>query len=161
MKYKYSEFNSNVHRLIPSRYPPVGLFDWAETQKEAEEIAALEGLTNDRLLTEYGDIHLVAKDDWVSGAGATPLMAAFTHPGESRFSDGTYGIYYAGDSLATAVAETKYHRERFLSASKEAPPAPPDGRPFRAVPGVTRGSTSSCTGAGERRRGCPRNKSVG
>lgn len=49
-------------------------------------------------------------------------MAAFTHFGVSRFSDGTtYGIYYAGDSVKTAIAETKFHRERFLAASKEPP----------------------------------------
>ena len=62
---------------------------------------------------------LSQKKDWVIGEGSTPLMAAFTHPGYSRFSDGTYGVYYAGDSLATAIAETKFHRERFLAASHE------------------------------------------
>lgn len=46
-------------------------------------------------------------------------MAAFTHPAPSRFTDGTYGVYYAGDSLKTAIAETVFHRERFLSASNE------------------------------------------
>jgi hypothetical protein len=110
-----------VHRLIPSRFPPVSLFDWADSQDELTEIAALEGLTNDRLHAEQGDIYLVAKDDWVGGPGSTPLMAAFTHPGNSRFSDGTFGVYYAGDTVETAIAETKYHRERFLKASKEQP----------------------------------------
>ena len=121
MKYQYRAVQSKVHRLIPSRFPPVSLFDWADSAEELEEIAALEGLTNERLATEYGDIRLVAEADWVSGPGATPLMAAFTHRGNSRFSDGSYGVYYAGDSLDTAIAETKFHRERFLSASKEAP----------------------------------------
>lgn len=111
--------SSPVYRLIPSRYPTILLFDWAETQEELEEIAALEGLTNDRLQTEYGNIYLVAKADWIGGPGSTPLMAAFTHPGNSRFADGTYGVYYAADCIGTAVAETKFHRERFLSASKE------------------------------------------
>jgi len=95
------------------------LFDWASSQEELEEIAALEGLTNDRLHAEQGDIYLVAKEDWVGGPGSTPLMAAFTHPGNSRFSDETSGAYYAGDTLETAIAETKYHRERFLKASNE------------------------------------------
>lgn len=110
-----------VHRLIPSRFPPVLLFDWASSAQELEEIGRLEGLTNQRLQTEYGSIYLVPPIDWVSGEGSTPLMAAFTHPGKSRFSDGSFGIYYAGDSLQTAIAETKFHRERFLNASKEAP----------------------------------------
>lgn len=118
---QYATIQSKVHRLIPSRFPPISLFDWAESARELEEIAALEGLTNDRLLTEYGNIHLIAKGDWISGAGATPLMAAFTYPGITRFSDATYGVYYAGDSLETAIAETKFHRERFLNASSEPP----------------------------------------
>jgi len=50
-------------------------------------------------------------------------MAAFTHlnPEGSRFSDGTYGVYYAGRSLDTAVAESHYHSERFLMRTKEDP----------------------------------------
>ncbi len=119
--HQYTKVRSKFHRLIPSRFPTINLFDWAESHEELEEIAALEGLTNDRLSTEYGELYRVAKEDWVSGPGATILMAPFTHPGESRFSDGTYGVYYAGDSLQTAIAETKFHRERFLDASKEAP----------------------------------------
>ena len=111
---------SPVHRLIPSRFPPVLLFDWAQTQDELEQIAALEGLTNERILADLGDIYVVGKNDWVGGEGSTPLMAAFTHPGNSRFSDGTYGVYYAACALDTAIAETTFHRERFLSASKEA-----------------------------------------
>ncbi|MDP1603206.1 MAG: RES family NAD+ phosphorylase [Legionella sp.] len=120
--YIYKEFTRKTHRLIPSRYPPVNFFDWADSPEELLQIALLEGLTNDRLTNDYGHIHLVAKDDWVGGPGATPLMAAFTHFGESRFSDGTsYGIYYAADSIQTAIAETKFHRERFLQASNEPP----------------------------------------
>lgn len=109
-----------VHRLIPSRFPPESLFDWADSREELEEIAALEGLTNDRLLVEYGDLSLIKNDDWVGGTGSTPLMAAFTHPGNSRFSDeSTTGVYYAAVTIETAIAETTFHRERFLSASKE------------------------------------------
>ncbi len=119
--YSCSRLRSKVHRIIPSRFPPVELFDWAHSPDELEEIAALEGLTNDRLRTEYGDIYLVSKEDWIGGPGSTPVMAAFTHPGFSRFTDGTYGVYYAGSTLEAAIAETKFHRERFLSASNEAP----------------------------------------
>jgi hypothetical protein len=118
----YREFTDKTHRLIPSRYPPVNFFDWADSPEELEQIAKLEGMTNDRLTSEYGHINLVLKEDWVGGPGSTPLMAAFTHFGVSRFSDGTsYGIYYAADSVHTAIAETKFHRERFLHASNEPP----------------------------------------
>lgn len=50
-------------------------------------------------------------------------MAAFTHlnPEGSRFSDGTYGVYYASRSQNTAVEESRYHSERFLMRTKEEP----------------------------------------
>lgn len=119
--YTYKEITKKVHRLIPSKFPPVLLFDWAETQEELEQIAALEGLTNPRIKDELGDITLVAKDEWIGGEGTTPIMAAFTHVGfESRFSDGSFGVYYAADSIETAIKETLFHRERFYRASNEA-----------------------------------------
>jgi len=50
-------------------------------------------------------------------------MAAFTHlnPEGSRFSDGTYGVYYAAPTIDTAIVETRYHRERFLARTNEDP----------------------------------------
>jgi len=63
----------------------------------------------------------VPKEHRISGPGSTPVMAAFTHlnPEGSRFSDGTWGVFYAAHSIATAVEETVYHRERFLAATAE------------------------------------------
>lgn len=120
--YSFINFDKNVHRLIPSKFPPITLFDWADSAEELEQIALLEGLTNDRILIECGKINLITKEDWVSGPGSTPIMAAFTHIGfESRFSDGSFGIYYAAASLETAIRETCFHRERFYSASNEKP----------------------------------------
>ena len=48
-------------------------------------------------------------------------MAAFTHlsPEGSRFSDGSYGAFYAARELETAVAETAFHRERFMRATDQ------------------------------------------
>lgn len=118
--FNYKNITKKTHRLIPSKFPPVQLFDWAETKEELEQIAALEGLTNPRIKDDLGDINLVPKDEWIGGEGTTPIMAAFTHIGfESRFSDGSYGVYYAADSIETAIKETLFHRERFYRASNE------------------------------------------
>ncbi len=48
-------------------------------------------------------------------------MSAFTHlnPEGSRFSDGSYGVYYAADSLETAIAEVSHHRAVFLRRTAE------------------------------------------
>jgi hypothetical protein len=120
--YTLRNFENPVHRLIPSKFPPVSLFDWADSAEELEQIAFLEGLTNDRIAAELGKIQLISEEDWVGGPGSTPIMAAFTHIGfESRFSDGSFGIYYAASSLQTAIKETCFHRDRFYRASNEKP----------------------------------------
>jgi hypothetical protein len=111
------------YRLVPSRFPPVSLFDRVARPEDLEFVLAAEALTNDRLRDEVGELALVPPDDRVSGPGSTPIMAAFTHlnPEGSRFSDGTWGVYYAGRELDTSVAETAYHRGRFLARTAEPP----------------------------------------
>ena len=111
------------HRLVPSRFPPVGLFDRVADAKDLEAVFALEAMTNDRLREEAGDLSLVPAKDHVAGPGTTPIMAAFTHlnPEGSRFSDGSYGVYYCARMLETALAEVRYHQERFLRRTNEGP----------------------------------------
>lgn len=111
------------YRLVPAVYPPKGIFDSICDPDELEILFAVESLTNDRLRQEIGDLDLVPATDRISGSGTTPIMAAFTHihPDGSRFTDGTYGAYYAAESIETAIAETKYHRERFLAATEQPP----------------------------------------
>ncbi len=110
------------YRLIPSRFPPVSVFDRVADPADLDAVFAVENLTNPRLRQEVGDISLVPVEERVSGVGATPLMAAFTHldPEGSRFTDGTYGVYYAAQTLDTAIAETRHSRARFLARTDEA-----------------------------------------
>jgi hypothetical protein len=109
------------HRLIASRYPTVGLYDDIARPEDLDVVFAIEALTNPRVRQELGVLALVPPADRVSGPGATLIMAAFTHlnPEGSRFSDGSYGVYYAADTLETAVAEVSHHRARFLARTRE------------------------------------------
>lgn len=117
-----TQVNSTTYRLIPSHFPPIALFENLLDASELEAAYALESLTNDRLQDEAGNITLVAPEDRVSGPGTTAIMAAFTHTGvASRFTDGRFGIYYAGLNLETAIAESRFSRSRFLQATNEAP----------------------------------------
>jgi hypothetical protein len=110
-----------LYRIIPSKFPPINFFERIVEPDQMEAAWYLESLTNDRLRDECGDIALVPKSERVSGPGASVVMAAFTHVGNpSRFSDGTFGVYYAARTLETAVRETVFHRARFLAATKEA-----------------------------------------
>jgi hypothetical protein len=97
----------------------VGIYDRIADPKDIQAIIEIEHLTNDRIRGEAGQIALVPAADRISGPGTTPIMAAFTHAQPSRFSDGTYGVYYAARELDTAVAETVYHVERLYRSTSE------------------------------------------
>ncbi len=109
------------HRLIASRFPTIGLYDDIARPEDLEVVFAIEALTNPRVRQELGALSLVPPADRVSGPGATLIMAAFTHlnPEGSRFSDGSYGVYYAADTLHTAIAEVSHHRAKFLARTAE------------------------------------------
>jgi hypothetical protein len=114
---------SQAYRIVPSRFPPVGVYDRIADPADMDAVFAIEALTNSRLREEIDALKLVPKAHRVSGPGSTPVMAAFTHlnPEGSRFSDGTWGVFYAAHSVATAVEETVYHREQFMAATSEPP----------------------------------------
>ena len=111
----------HAYRIVPSRFPPVGVFDRVADPADLDAVFAIEAMTNPRLREEAGALKQVPRDRRISGPGSTPVMAAFTHlnPEGSRFSDGSWGVFYAAHSIATAVEETVYHRERFLAATAE------------------------------------------
>ncbi|HTU54319.1 MAG TPA: RES family NAD+ phosphorylase [Acetobacteraceae bacterium] len=111
-------------RIIASRYPPVPLFERLTRDPAVwDALVALEQLANPRLRDEAGEISLVPPEDRVTGPGASYVMAAFTHPNPkgSRFSDGSFGVYYAAASLETAIAETVFHFEAFARDSADPP----------------------------------------
>lgn len=114
-----------AYRIVPTRYPTVYLFDRVAEADDFDALYALESLTNERIRDEVGQIELVPPQDRTVGPGSGPVMAAFTHlnPEGSRFSDGSYGVFYAAHDKDTAVAETQYHHARFLAATKQ-PPMP-------------------------------------
>jgi hypothetical protein len=123
-----------AYRIVASKHPPVNVFEGIVGARQMEMAFYLEGLTNDRLRDETGEAPIVPREERVSGPGASIVMAAFTHIGrESRFSDGSYGVYYAAHTLETAVRETAYHRGRFLAATNE-PPCEVDMRAYVGRP---------------------------
>lgn len=111
-----------VYRLVPSRFPPVSLFERIADPADWDDIVAIESLTNSRLRDEAGEISLVPPDERVSGPGASYLMAPFTHlSGGGRFSTSRFGAWYGAHDLETAIRETVHHRERFLAATRQRP----------------------------------------
>jgi hypothetical protein len=114
---------SPAYRVIPTRFPAVNLFERVASSEDFDALYALEAMTNDRLRTELGELDLVPREERCFGPGYGPIMAAFTHlnPLGSRFSDGSYGVFYCAREARTAVAETRYHAALFLAATNEPP----------------------------------------
>jgi RES domain-containing protein len=108
------------HRLVPSQFPPIGVFDTVATPEDAIAAMRLESLTNDRLQLPLRRAALFPKEDWLVGQpGAQAVMAAFLHaaPEGGRFTGPALGAWYCARSLETAIEETMYHQNRRVQAS--------------------------------------------
>jgi hypothetical protein len=110
-------------RIIPSVFPPADLFQHVAARADLDAVHAIEDAFNPRLRAAARGAAPFGIDERVVGPGAAYIMAAFTHlsPDGSRFSDGTFGVFYAAQREPVAIAETRYHRERFMRATREAP----------------------------------------
>lgn len=111
-------------RIIRSIYPPIDLFEDIADPADWEALAAAEAKFNPRIRDSIGDLAKVPIARRVTGPGASWVMAPFVHcsplrPG--RFTDGTFGLYYAGDSTEVAIAETIHHHTKTMRATAEAP----------------------------------------
>lgn len=115
-----SEVDLPVFRIILSRYPQIDLFERVASPEDWNVLYEVESLTNPRLRDEVGEIRLVAQEDRVYGNGASWIMAAFTHPpgGRGGRFNHDFGIYYCAADEAVAIAESSFHRARFLRESR-------------------------------------------
>ena len=102
-----------AHRLIPSQFPPIGLFDTVATAADLSVVMELVGWTNDRLVAER--IDRLPQSELVYGVpNASIVMAAYLHvaPGGMRFNEPELGAWYAADDIRTAAAEVGHHLRR-------------------------------------------------
>jgi hypothetical protein len=101
------------HRLIPSQFPPIGLFDTVATAADLQAVMELAGWTNDRLVVER--IRRLPEAEWVYGIpNASIVMAAFLHvaPVGMRFNGAELGAWYAATAINTCIAEVAHHLRR-------------------------------------------------
>ncbi len=104
-------------RLINSKYPPVSMFDDVADADEFDAVFAVQKLTNPRLLNEIGHLNLVPEQERPFGiTGCNYALGPFVHlnPAGTRFSKGDFGLFYAAETVETAIAETKYHQEKYF-----------------------------------------------
>lgn len=108
---------ADTHRLVPSRYPSVGILEEVASPEDLEEVLELEGWTNDRLNAELGVIRTIPRQEWVVGRPfASVVMAAFCHPHPDggRFNGPDRGAWYCAFSIETALAESVFRRTQEL-----------------------------------------------
>ncbi len=115
---------ARTHRIILSHYPPISLFDDLADPADWELLAEAESRTNPRIYEEVGALALVPPERRLSGPGASWVMASFTHvtpDRSSRFTDGTFGAYYAANTMETAVHEHAFHMAHHYRSTRDAP----------------------------------------
>lgn len=122
MDFVTTTFPDQLHRLINSRYPPIGLFDnYVDTAEELQDAFLIENLTNPRANIALGAMALIPEDELIIGQPTANIaMAAFIHVDDegSRFNDNRLGAWYAASDIDTAIAETLHHNTRRLKASE-------------------------------------------
>lgn len=124
-----TEAPSPAYRLIPSRFPPIGVFDSVATAADLSAVMELVGWTNDRLVAER--IARLPQAEWVYGhPNASIVMASFLHvaPTGMRFNGPELGAWYAAAQLPTAAIEVAHHLRREAVARS----APEAVRTYRA-----------------------------
>ncbi|HEV7602428.1 MAG TPA: RES family NAD+ phosphorylase [Bradyrhizobium sp.] len=110
-----------AYRLIPSQFPPIGLFDTVAAAADLAAVMELAGWTNDRLVADR--LARLPQTERVYGVpNASIVMAAFLHvaPGGMRFNGPELGAWYAADELRTAAAEVGHHLRRETVARAKA-----------------------------------------
>lgn len=107
------------YRLVPTKYPPMDIFENIADPEDLEAILQIEAMTDDVARQMLGHVKLIPVQDRIVGKGAGRIMPCFlildAKPSARRFNTCEFGAYYAGKELETAIKETIFHREKFLS----------------------------------------------
>jgi hypothetical protein len=118
-----------VYRLVATRVPRVDPYEGLYDSEEAfEDLVELDNLTNLRIQDEISDLPLLPRDSMAKGSNAKILNAPFIYfspDRPTRFSDGSFGVYYAAFSEETCVREIAHHLSEFYRATDE-PDLEPD-----------------------------------
>lgn len=110
-------------RIIRSAFPPIDLFEDIADPADWPLLISAEQKTNPRIMATIGNLDFVPAGRRAGGNGASYLMAPFTHVSKdrpSRFTDGGYGVLYAGNVFETALFDTIHHHARFMARTAEA-----------------------------------------
>ncbi len=116
-------WSAQAYRLIPSRFPPVSVYEGLIANDRQEEIVAAENLTNPRLRS-FGRLQQATKGD----AGADPRLQnwnlapfAYGNPDGSTFFGEQRPCLELAFDRQTALAVSVAKRATFMEATEQAP----------------------------------------
>lgn len=104
-------------RLVSAEYPPVRLIEDAADATELDVAMELLALTDPESIDAIANFRTLPHEDRLTGAGFSDAMTPFLFTSTGRFSEPSFGAWYAAESLDTAIAEVRFHRERALRVS--------------------------------------------
>ncbi|MGC1863984.1 MAG: RES family NAD+ phosphorylase [Methylocystis sp.] len=111
------------YRLIPSRFPPVSIYEGLTASNRLEALVAVENITNPRLRSA----ERLARTDPLVTADLPRLQNwnhapfAYGNPEGSLFFDHARPCLELADEPQTALAVSVERRQRFLARTREAP----------------------------------------
>jgi len=112
------------HRVVGKLFPPVELFEDVTDVQAWDYLAEALRKTGTLLLPaeEITRIKAIPVGKRVGGKTASIALAPFLYysvkrPG--RFSDGSFGVWYCGETFDVALAETVFHFANFMRATGE------------------------------------------
>jgi hypothetical protein len=105
--------------LIPSRFPPVELYEPIAPKEDWDALKRIEALTNPRLLSGAG--FLLSEDQGKIDQNWLIAPFAYPDPEPSSYSDGSYGFSIVAESLHSALLFAIQRREAFLKRTREGP----------------------------------------
>lgn len=127
--------DEELFRLIPSRFPPVSVYEGLVANDRVESLVEIENRTNPRLRAEsrllsfYPDAKAPKLQNW----NLAPFK--YLNPEGSRFFDPTRPALELADDRQTALAVAVARRQTFLSRTGE----PPIGLDMRMLKTPVRG----------------------
>ena len=103
-------------RIVGAEHGTNEVLERVTDAEDLEVVLAFEALTSPSATDLLARLSNVEPARRFVGPGSSDAMAPFLYyaPPGGRFSDGSYGVYYAARDRATAISETRFHRERLL-----------------------------------------------
>lgn len=116
-------WSGDTFRLIPSRFPPVPVYEGLVANDRLEALVEVENLTNPRLKSEARIASLAGEDPKTSARLQNWNLAPFAYgnPEGSTFFDEERPCLEVATDRQTALAISVARRQRFLERTAEAP----------------------------------------